>query len=322
MGWRVRFVGSFCIFVFLVVADAGGQVIQGEVLEQYPDFIGTNDQQVQEPNLIEVTLDGFLFSRPGTGGSDPLLFDDPVPFGQTMLQADELDFEGELGGRLDVKVIGLHFNYLWTGTASTSLFRNSEPEADIWFFNVHDADDSPEYTARYQSRLSLGDLGFTRDITPFWTLSAGVAIGELSESMDLITEFEPTLNGFYSQATNDLYGLRLAADGQLWSNGYTKLVCNVSGGAYYNDIQVHAQSLNLNRSWTGDDVAFSGTANIAFVVPAYPFNFRIGYQATAITGVGLLPDESRVLDLWDGSGEVTTDSTLYHGLLFGIEFVR
>lgn len=140
-----------------------------------------------------------------------------------------------------------------------------------------------------------------------------MAIGELSESLDLLTAFEPTLAGFYSQATNDLYGVRVTADGQLWSNGYAKVECTLSGGAYYNDIQVHAQSLNLNRSWTGDDIAFSGTANIAFVIPAYPFNFRIGYQATALTGVGLLPDESRALDLWDGTGDVATDSTVYHG---------
>lgn len=273
-----------------------------------------------QPRKGKITLDGFLFSRNGTDDHQPLLIDAPYPLGEPTLHTDDLDFEGELGGRFDVALSNIHFNYIWTDTASTHINRVNEPASDMLFFNIHDADDSAFFTARYQSRFALGHLGLRTDVNPFLGFFGGIAIGEISESLDMITEFDP-LNGFYSQGTNDLYGLRIGTEAQIWSNGYSKIECSLTGGVYYNDIEINAQSQNWQATWTGDDVAFSGTAHIALVIPASPVNFRIGYQATALSGVAILPDASNSLRLWDGGGDIVTNDVFFHGLLFGVELL-
>lgn len=274
---------------------------------------------------VKFTLDAMYMSRAGAGGSDPLILDAPFPLGAPLLTADELDIDGLWGGRLELVVYDptpnptdLRISYLWTERGEGTESRSSSP-ADILFFNIVDAAPSNTYTARLQSRFALGDIGIRKEKRPGVGVFGGLALGELNESLDLLTG--PT-TGFFSQGENKLYGANFGVDAQLWSNGYCRLEGGLGWGLYYNDIEIRAQSQNWQRTWSDSSAAYMGQMHFAFVVPAYPFNFRLGYQVTHVGGLGLLADQSDGLRLFDGGGSVDTDSTAWHGLLLGIEYLR
>ena len=290
-------------------------------LEDCHDGVNSNRPQVK------FTLDATYQMRSGAGGSDALILDGPFPLGSPLLTADQLDIDGLWGGRLELIVFDptpnptdLRLSYQWTERGETNESRSSNP-ADVSFFNIVDAAPANTYTARLQSRFALGDIGIRKQKAPGIGIYGGLAFGELSESLDLITGYGP-LTGFFSQGTNSLYGVNFGMDAQLWSNGSSRIEAGAGYGVYYNDIEINAQSQNWQRTWSDDEIAYMGTGHIAWVIPAFPFNFRIGYQATYVGGLGLLADQSDALRLFDGGGSVDTDSTVWHGLLLGVEYLR
>jgi len=77
---------------------------------------------------------------------------------------------------------------------------------------------------------------------------------------------------------------------------------------------------DFNGFWYDDGLAYSGLGNISLVIPAWPINFRIGYQLLLLGGVATPQGASSTLDSFDlAAGEIETDALLYHGLTFGIE---
>ena len=128
--------------------------------------------------------------------------------------------------------------------------------------------------------------------------------------------------GFFSQVDNRLYGVQLGADVQVWTNGYLKLDGNVSVGYFYNDVKAGAQSLNNEQEWDPSEESVIAMANLSLVIPADPVNIRIGYHGAFLSGIALPGSYTRELSIFDGSGDIPTDDVWYHGVTFGIEFLR
>lgn len=330
---RVRSCATILATIVLATTAIDAQVVQGEVQPEIdPQFQHLRLDEITQGvgygrPQVKFTLDATVQSRSGAGGSDPLVMDGPFPLGSPLLTAGELDFDGIWGGRLELIIFDptpnptdLRLMYMWTERAETAETRSSNP-ADVSFFNIVDAAPVNTYTARYQSRFALGDIGIRHQRAPGIGLSGGLAFGSVSESLDLITAFD-TLTGFFSQGTNDLYGVDFNLDAQLWSNGFCRVEGGAGFGVFYNDIEINAQSQNWQTTWSDGKTAYMATGNIACVIPAYPVNFRIGYQATYVGGLGLIADQSDALRLFDGGGGIETDGAVWHGLLFGIEYLR
>ena len=301
-------------------------LIQLNAFSWAQETVGLDDVVLPKPLKVKLTVDGYLFNREGVGGDYPVLLTNPFP-APTLLRSDELEFDSELGGRFELTIYDqtpnptdLHFTYFTTGNAEAEEVRMSNP-ADAVFFGGVAANPSDVYTVQHFSKLQVGEVGLHKTLSPYFGVHAGLSGGRLEEVFDTLSQVNPP-SGFFSYTKNKLYGAQLGLDSQVWSNGYLKLDGHLTGGLYYNDIEVHARSLEDEFTWSEEDTAFLGTAGIALVIPASPVNFRIGYQATYLSGVALAMEQSRQLSHFDGTGQVPTGDTVYHGLLFGIEWLR
>ena len=317
IGQSVGFEQSGCLD-----GSCGNQAVDAHVGDHFGGALPLVDQGPK----FRFVFDGLLLDRSDSLDSHTLLWDAPFPAGNPLLDASELSFDTIFGGRLELTLfdegpnpVDYRFGYMFTETASLHEARSSSP-ADINFFNASAANPSDTYTARYEPKLWLTDLSLRRRYSKFGT-SAGLSFGQLRESFDLLSSFDP-LSGFYSRTDNELYGIQLGADGHLWSNGFSRIEGSVTGGVYYNDIEIQASALGVDRIWDDSETSFVGSANIAWVIPAFPFNFRIGYQAYFLSGVALAPDQSQQLSFFSAAGEAVTNDVLYHGAILGIEFVH
>lgn len=331
--------GKTFIFTSLLVACLS-QSVFGQA--EFYDGAIVGDEFIEVPTYemptVKFTFDGYLFTRTGGDSEQPWILEGEFP-AEPSLTSGDLDFQSRIGGRAELIFYAQPGGFaprasvLWTGTELSQGEKTGNP-ADIIFFNGTDADPAPGYTARNRSRFTFGDVGVRRTVSPTYGWSAGLAFGQLIESMDLISAPDPnnppaptpgggtTETGFFSQVHNEFYGFQLGLDGQLWSNGRSKIEGGLTGGIFYNDISVGAQALNVQQHWDSSETAFVGTANISLVIPADPFNFRIGYQGAYLSGMALPASQSRERSIVRGTGSDPTDDVWYHGLLFGIEFVR
>ena len=118
-----------------------------------------------------------------------------------------------------------------------------------------------------------------------------------------------------------MVGLHLGSDVAL-SIGDCRIEGGINGGVYLNEIDVYAEALNVTQVWSQDETAFIGKANIAWVIPFWPVNFRVGYQAIFLSGVALAPDQSAALSIFSSSGSAAVGDVFYHGAILGVEFTH
>ena len=276
---------------------------------------GHSSAYAQQPTSIKIVADGLIMTRSDVD-SQTILYDAPWPGGNPLLDASDINFDTIWAGRLEATLHDvLHFGYLQTETAIVYETRSSSP-ADVNFFNASDASPANTYTARYKSKFWIGDVSVANRIHPKVAVWAGVGFGELKESFDLLSGN----TGFFSDTKNEMVGFHLGSDFVVWSNGHSRIEGGVNGGIYHNDIEVFADTLTIDRRWSQDETAFIGGANIAWVIPFWPFNFRIGYQAVLLSGVALAPDQSAAFDLFTNAGTADVGDVVYHGGILGIEF--
>jgi hypothetical protein len=277
------------------------------------------------PN-IRFVADALILFRTGLD-SQPLVFDAPFPAGDPILDASDLGL-GEIGAaRFDLTFfdggpgpIDYQFGYLQTERATTQETRSSSP-ADVSFFSGSDAEPSDRYTVEYETKLSSFEFNLKHPVHPNVALSAGLRWADLRENFNFIASTEP-VSGFYSDTKNELFGFQLGSDLLLWTDGFFRIEGTVKGGVYNNDINVYAKTLHIERGFDEEHTAFLGEANVGLVIPAWPFNFRIGYQFLILSGVALAPEQNDSLDLFDGSGGIDLGTPTYHGVLIGLEFVH
>ena len=286
-----------------------------------------------DPPTVKFTLDGYLFKRTGGDLDQPLILEAPFPAPASLTSGD-IGLEGRMGGRADLTFYGAPGRFapragvLWTGTETSSVERTGDP-ADVFFFNAVAADPASAYTARSLSRFTLADFGVRKTVSYTYGWSASFALGELIESLDLLSDRNSgpstpgtSETGFFSQTRNEFYGFQLGLDSQLWTNGRSKIEGAITAGVFHNAITVGAQAQNAAQDWDYETTAFVGTLNLVAVIPADPVNFRLGYQGAYLSGMALPVSQSRDRSIISGAGGDPTDDVWYHGFLFGIEFLR
>jgi|GEM_PF-4111585 len=318
-----------CVFVLAslvlpqrVSAQEIPVVLQYEPVNYEPD-------PYQAP-VGRVTIDGLFMFREGVGEDQPLILDQTSGFSETVLSSSDFEFKNEFAGQVNVDFGSFHLGYFGTGELEESFTREA-PDVNVSFFNAQSVEQRQRYTANYRSYLNLGDIGLRREFGRFTSIYASAAIGRLKEDFNLLGESTVSADpndpnaapngpsGLSSEVENNLYGVNLGIRRQCFNNGNLRLEITGVAGAYLNDMEVTATSANNQGKWNESDLAYSGVANAALVIPAWPVNFRIGYQAVWLSGVAIAPEMSRTLNVIDGGGDIGTNDVLYHGLIFGVE---
>lgn len=298
-----------------------GDAYAGNALDAPPQFASQDLMSTSGGNGYfpkgRVILEGFLFSKPGVG-DHPLILDDVNPIGDPLVTSDDLSIDGEVGTQVSVEQQSFYLSYMTTGSNNTTLESQSDP-ADINWFAASDADPSDRYFTVYTSVLRMGDIGIRRQADAGTDVYLGFAIGRLKETMDLLSSFDPK-TGFYSYAENEFYGAHLGVRRQFFNNGNYRIEGMARGGLYFNSMEVNAVAEDFDGYWHDDSIAYSGMGNVSVIIPAWPVNFRIGYQLMLLGGVITPQEASRTLDSFDlSAGEIETGEVFYHGLTFGIE---
>lgn len=282
------------------------------------------DLQPYRPKM-KLTIDALILDRSGVD-SQTILLDAPAPGGNPLLDASELQSDEIWAGRFDLVIYdhGAHLvdyqlGYFLTEQSDVIEARSSSP-ADISFFSGNAASPVDTYYARYRTKLKGGEFSLRYAFHESVAVSGGLRFARLSESFDLLSSFAP-VTGFYSDTKNDLFGFQLGTDMVLVQNRFGRIDAAIKGGVYNNDIEVYAKALNFDQTLETNRTAFLGEANVAWVIPAWPFDIRLGYQAIWLSGVALAPDQNDSLNIFTGAGSVDVGDPVYHGGIIGFEFV-
>lgn len=332
--WRVDRDAYVCVFVLLCFVFANvvlPRVAAGQDAPLVFQYEPVNYETVPyEAPKGRVTIDGMLLFRDGVGEDQSLVFDDSSGFSEPVLSTGDFEFKNEFAGQVNVEFGSFHLGYFGSGELEESFTRES-PSTNVQFFNAAAAEERQRYTANYRSYLNLGDIGLRKEFGRFTSIYASGAIGRLKEDLNLVGESTVSADpsdpnaapnppgSLTSEVENNLYGVNLGARRQLFNNGNLRLEITGVAGAYFNDMEVNATSANHQGKWNDSDIAYSGVANASLVIPAWPVNFRVGYQAVWLSGVAIAPEASRTLDIIGNGGDISTNDVLYHGLIIGVE---
>jgi len=282
---------------------------------------GHTSAYAQESNNIRLVADALVMTRSEVA-SQPIIYDVAMPFGNPLLDASDVNFDTIWAGRIEATLHDvMHLGFLQTETAIAQETRSASP-ANVLFFGAIDASPVDTYTARYNSEFWNGDVSVANRIHPNVGVWAGVGFAELDESFDFVDPLAAVTTGFFSDTKNKMIGFHVGSDIVIRSKGSCRFEGGINGGIYNNDIEVFADTRTIDRRWSQDETAFIGGANIAWVIPFWPVDFRIGYQAIFLTGVALAPDQSASFNLFTNAGTANVGDVVYHGGILGIEFVR
>lgn len=189
-----------------------------------------------------------------------------------------------------------------------------------------------QFTGAYDSELLSTEINLRRQMGPEWlTVLAGFRYLKLDEEgMAVFGSVGPGLNNFRMQnnARNDLFGVQLGADVDLWSRGRFSLNTFGKAGLYANNssssVLVSQDVLPLffcNAENT--DAAFAGELGVVGLYKiSRSWSLRAAYQLLWVEGVALASDQVATSDPLLGTANVSTDGTLYQGLSVGLQFVR
>ena len=156
-------------------------------------------------------------------------------------------------------------------------------------------------------------------------LSGGFRYLSLDES--IAGSFPGFTGVLYTNTQNDLYGLQLGADADLWTScdGCCTLVCNSKAGVYYSDNNLQAYPNASGGATLGSAAdssaagAFVGELGLLLRVQATRrLTFDAGYNLMYITGVALAGDQIQNTDMQPSLTATTfidTGDLLYHGLM-------
>lgn len=310
-GWNQEFSGAGG------VAEYGSFNYGGN--QQPPqDYV---DSPVDSSGIVpfgRVIVEGYWFSRSGNGDDHPLVLDDVG--GSPLVTSDDMRFDGEVGTQISFEFGRFYFGYMSSLDSRIKIDSQSNP-ADIDWFDSRAADPSDTYFTIYDSDFDLGDIGLRHQTSVGTDWYFGFAMGRLEENLDILSELDSnSRNGFFAHTINEFYGAHLGVRKQLHMNRNFRIEGTARGGLYFNDMEVNAVARDFDGYWFDEGVAYSGLGNISVVIPAWPINFRIGYQLLLLGGVATPQGASSTLDSFDlAAGEIETDTVLYHGLTFGVE---
>ena len=198
---------------------------------------------------------------------------------------------------------------------------SNQPITFVFHFTVP-ANPANSYDLDYSSRFRGVELNHKREFGSRFTGIAGIRYVQLSESFNINSDG----GSFTSKIDNELYGLQLGGDLELFHIGRVEFAATVKGGAYLNHGHITASNV---RSSSGqfaryvdneDDLAVVGETMIGAFIPMGPkANLRIGYQMFYLDGIGLAPDQSATYSLFAQRGTMDSTDVWYHGGYAGLE---
>ncbi|MFC1757501.1 hypothetical protein ACFL2H_01875 [Planctomycetota bacterium] len=198
---------------------------------------------------------------------------------------------------------------------------SSQPITFVFHFTVP-ASPANRYDLDYSSRFRGIELNHKKELGSRFTGIAGIRYVQLSESFNINSDG----GSFTSKIDNELYGLQLGGDLELFHLGRVEFGATVKGGAYLNHGHITASNV---RSSSGqfaryvdneDELAVVGETMVGAFVPMGPVaNLRIGYQMFYLDGVGIAPNQSATYSLFAQRGTMDAGDVWYHGGYVGLE---
>jgi hypothetical protein len=280
-------------------------------------------------------------SRP----NDAVLVTDFTPGGVVLLNASEFKFGAECGPEIaivrqindDWNLEGRFFRIDgWNATRGVV----DDLESDVQYatpFRIGVPSPHPiildtTIAGSYRSELTDVEINGRRRINDFWSLLLGFRYLGLDEGLTI----QQGVNfGFATfthniRAVNDLYGLQIGADMNIWSRGRLSIEGLVKAGVY-GDHAVNRTHIGLTNSAysadssaSADRAAFAGEMSITGVYRlGKHLSLRGGYQYLWLAGVARASDQVAVSDPLAGTAAVSfKGSPSYDGAFVGLEFAR
>lgn len=308
--------------VFPGVDPVSGIAFETSAASFIADGLPANIYRPSNPKF-RFLADALLLGRSGVS-SQPLILDSGLT---PVFDAAQIGVPTHAGLRLDFlfydyddRFLDHQFGYLQTERA-VDFKTITAPGAFYLFFNGIPVQPQDTYTVKYATKLTSGEFNLRHEVAPWITLLAGVRATEVREKFDILYSFQP-VSGVFAASDNDLFGGQVGADFLFWTNGFTRLEATAKAGMFYNDKHVSARALNAQHQWHSGGASFLGEAQIALVIPAWPFNLRIGYQLLWMTGIALAPDQSASLDVFTGAGSIDVSTPVYQGGFIGLEYIH
>lgn len=196
------------------------------------------------------------------------------------------------------------------------------------FFGLIPAEQSPAYTASYESKLSNFEANIWRRTSEYFKIGFGARYIELEEKFDIVVSEDPNSttttttgsgdSGFFSTTDNVIFG------GQLMARIYKPVISNLyleggaNGGYGFNQITADSDTLNFDSQTeeTFGTGFFTFTGGVVYRVMD-GLSVRAGYEGLLLTSVALSPDQSTAIDSFNGTGSIQTGSLYFGGAYFG-----
>lgn len=274
---------------------------------------------------------GVVFLQRACPASEYLVYN-PVT-GASILDPGDLvfPFQGGVDAGLlwHGRIADLEFRYFGIEDATASLGPVVSPDGVA--LNVPDDDPSFDPTAVEMSgasSLQSFELNLRRNVTPRWTLLAGLRYVAFRDAMGLIGG-DPTLTDYGSitfGTINNLYGLQIGADGILWTNGQRlSLESAIKAGVFANGISTSLDFTSTDPNeetasirYGRDRTSFVGDLTVTGVYQLNrAWSLRAGYQLLWLSGVAVGSMQFHNF----GAGLIPNNSgtVLFHGALLGVE---
>ena len=156
-------------------------------------------------------------------------------------------------------------------------------------------------------------------------LSGGFRYLQLDEDLD--ARFPGFTGAIFTQTRNELYGLQLGVDADLWTSRDRcfSLICTSKAGVYYSgtDLDIFPNAAGAvtlgSTSDSSERGAFVGELGLLMRVQATRcLSFDAGYNLLYITGVALVgdqPQSGNLQPLLPATSSIENGDVLYHGLM-------
>ena len=178
----------------------------------------------------------------------------------------------------------------------------------------------------YDTDLYSGEINlFCSDPCDPIRLSGGFRYLRLNE--DIAASFPGFTGVLFTQTRNDLYGLQLGVDADLWNDPCSpfSLICTSKAGAYYSDTRLAsfpnaAGAVTLgSTSDSSERCAFVGELGLlGRAQVTRRITVDCGYNLLVITGVALAGDQPQSVDMQPNqpaTSHIENGDVLYHGLV-------
>ena len=237
-----------------------------------------------------------------------------VEAGGLMMSRDDADWNRVVASVGGTPTLVDQFEYGPGGRVFVTGYNDSGYGLQIGYEGINDWDATLALDSgreiNYQSRLNSVEMNFLPNVASPWKWAAGARYIQLNE--DFLDN-----QGLNRLLENRLFGFQLGARRDAWQFGSrVTLQTYANAGIYHNKFRREDVDVASTVRRDLSEIAFAGEAGAA---AAFRLNhctaLRAGYQILALDGVGTGLEASFTPGL-------NTDTIIFHGLQFGLEYRR